>query len=87
MSDKKMPTRPGIPECSNYLLTGNCDLKECKYHHPMNTTPIESGLALNNKGLPLRPNQTVCPNFSRFGLCKSGQACKFDHSSSSGSKL
>ncbi|XP_010500334.1 PREDICTED: zinc finger CCCH domain-containing protein 13-like [Camelina sativa] len=54
-----------------------------KYHQPKNITPIEPGLTLNENGLPLRPNKPVCPHFSRFGLCKSGPTCKFDHSSSS----
>ncbi|XP_019091473.1 PREDICTED: zinc finger CCCH domain-containing protein 13-like [Camelina sativa] len=93
MSDKKLPEHPGKRECGTYLITGNCNLKnKCKYHHPKNITPIEPGLALNDNGLPLRPNQAVCPDFSRFGLCKSGPTCKFDHStepsssSSSGGK-
>ncbi|KAG7599783.1 Zinc finger CCCH-type superfamily [Arabidopsis suecica] len=81
MSDEIYPERPGEPECSYYLRTGNCYLKQnCKYHHPKNITPREPPCPLNDKGLPLRPDQAICPHYSRFGICKSGPICKFDHS-------
>ncbi|CAL9218079.1 unnamed protein product [Arabidopsis halleri] len=81
MSDENYPERPGEPECSYYLRTGNCYLKQnCKYHHPKNITPREPPCPLNDKGLPLRPDQAICPHYSRLGICKSGPICKFDHS-------
>ncbi|KAK9926734.1 hypothetical protein M0R45_023947 [Rubus argutus] len=32
-----------------------------------------------DKGLPLRPDQNICTHYSRYGICKFGPACKFDH--------
>ncbi|KAG4190829.1 hypothetical protein ERO13_A07G053900v2 [Gossypium hirsutum] len=75
------PERPGQPECSYFLKTGDCKFKSnCKYHHPKNRVPKPTPCALSDKGLPLRPDQSICSYYSRYGICKFGPACKFDHS-------
>ncbi|XP_021908990.1 LOW QUALITY PROTEIN: zinc finger CCCH domain-containing protein 67 [Carica papaya] len=76
----EFPERPGQPECSYFLKTGDCKFKSnCKYHHPKNRTVKTPSCALSDKGLPLRPDQNVCTHYSRYGICKFGPACKFDH--------
>ena len=52
------PERPGQPECTYFLKTGDCKFKSnCKYHHPKRTTlgAPPSPCTLSDKGLPLRP--------------------------------
>lgn len=52
----EFPERPGQPECSYYLKTGDCKFRSnCKYHHPKNQIPKSSPCPLSDKGLPLRP--------------------------------
>ncbi|KAL6973106.1 hypothetical protein U1Q18_027280 [Sarracenia purpurea var. burkii] len=76
------PERPGQPECSYFLKTGDCKYKSgCKFHHPKNRMPRTAtcALTLSDKGLPLRPDQNICSHYNRYGICKFGPACKFDH--------
>lgn len=50
------PERPGQPECSYFLKTGDCKFKSnCKYHHPKKRASVSPPCALSDKGLPLRP--------------------------------
>ncbi|XP_015882360.3 zinc finger CCCH domain-containing protein 43 [Ziziphus jujuba] len=78
---EEFPERPGQPECSYFIKTGDCKFKSnCKYHHPKNRTTMSNQIALSDKGLPLRPDQNICTYYSRYGICKFGPACKFDHS-------
>ncbi|XP_039011492.1 zinc finger CCCH domain-containing protein 67-like isoform X2 [Hibiscus syriacus] len=77
----EFPIRPGQPECSYFLKTGDCKFKSnCKYHHPKSRSTKQAPCTLSDKGLPLRPDQSICSNYSRYGICKFGPACKFDHS-------
>ncbi|XWS51350.1 hypothetical protein CRYUN_Cryun12cG0169600 [Craigia yunnanensis] len=77
----EFPVRPGQPECSYFLKTGDCKFKSnCKYHHPKNRVANPVPCALSDKGLPLRPDQSICSHYSHYGICKFGPACKFDHS-------
>ncbi|KAF3436799.1 hypothetical protein FNV43_RR19552 [Rhamnella rubrinervis] len=77
----EFPERPGQPECTYFVKTGDCKFRSnCKYHHPKNRTTMSTPLALSDKGLPLRPDQNICTYYSRYGICKFGPACKFDHS-------
>ncbi|XP_075490175.1 zinc finger CCCH domain-containing protein 67-like isoform X1 [Primulina tabacum] len=76
------PERPGEPECSYFLKTGDCKYKSsCKYHHPKNRTSKAktNSYVLNDKGLPLRPDQPICTHYHRYGICKYGPACRYDH--------
>ncbi|XP_052182109.1 zinc finger CCCH domain-containing protein 67-like isoform X2 [Diospyros lotus] len=76
----EFPERPGQPECSYFLKTGDCKYRSgCKFHHPKNRIPKMATCALSDKGLPLRPDQNICSHYSRYGICKFGPACKFDH--------
>lgn len=77
------PERPGQPECSYFIKTGDCKYKSnCKFHHPKTTQmPRMQQTLLNDKGLPLRPEQAICSFYSRYGICKFGPACRFDHPS------
>ncbi|XP_031283554.1 zinc finger CCCH domain-containing protein 67 [Pistacia vera] len=76
----EFPERPGQPDCSFFLKTGDCKFKSnCKYHHPKNRISKSQPCALSDKGLPLRPDQNICSHYSRYGICKFGPACKFDH--------
>ncbi|KAJ8553976.1 hypothetical protein K7X08_024654 [Anisodus acutangulus] len=77
---EEYPERPGQPECSYFIKTGDCKYRSnCKFHHPMSRISKANSNILNDKGLPLRPDQTVCSFYSRYGICKFGPACKFDH--------
>ncbi|XWS37161.1 hypothetical protein CRYUN_Cryun19dG0019200 [Craigia yunnanensis] len=77
----EFPERPGQPECTYFLKTGDCKFKSnCKYHHPKNRVANPAPCAFNDKGLPLRPDQSICSHYSRYGICKFGPACRFDHS-------
>ncbi|CAI8609800.1 unnamed protein product [Vicia faba] len=74
------PERPGEPECSFFLKTGDCKFKSnCKFHHPKNRMARLPPCNLSDKGLPLRPDQSVCSHYCRYGICKFGPACRFDH--------
>lgn len=78
----EFPERPGQPECSYFIKTGDCKFKaNCKFHHPKDRAVKASPCALSDKGLPLRPDQNTCSYYSRYGICKFGPACKFDHPS------
>ncbi|KAI4329515.1 hypothetical protein MLD38_027896 [Melastoma candidum] len=77
----EFPERPGQPECSYFMKTGDCKFKSnCKYHHPKDRVLKSPAVVLSDKGLPLRPDQNICSYYSRYGICKFGPACKFDHS-------
>ncbi|KAG5049950.1 hypothetical protein GLYMA_04G192100v4 [Glycine max] len=77
---EEFPERPGEPECSYFLKTGDCKFKSnCKFHHPKNRIARLPLCNLSDKGLPLRPDQNVCTYYRRYGICKFGPACKFDH--------
>ncbi|XP_058749072.1 zinc finger CCCH domain-containing protein 67-like [Vicia villosa] len=79
-SAEEFPERPGEPECSFFLKTGDCKFKfHCKFHHPKNRITRSPPCSLSDKGLPLRPGQNTCTHYSRYGICKFGPACKFDH--------
>ncbi|KAL5750686.1 hypothetical protein ACOSP7_025289 [Xanthoceras sorbifolium] len=76
----EFPERPGQPECSYFLKTGDCKFKSnCKYHHPKNQISKSSPCTLSDKGLPLRPDQNICSHYRRYGICKFGPACRFHH--------
>ncbi|KAJ4839989.1 hypothetical protein Tsubulata_030823 [Turnera subulata] len=76
----EFPERPGQPDCSYFMKTGDCKFKSnCKYHHPKNRISKTSLCPLSDKGLPLRPDQNICSHYSRYGICKFGPACKFHH--------
>ncbi|RDX84197.1 Zinc finger CCCH domain-containing protein 43, partial [Mucuna pruriens] len=80
MPVEEFPERPGEPECTYFLKTGDCKFKtNCKFHHPKNRIARLPPCDLSDKGLPLRPDQSVCTHYSRYGICKFGPACKFDH--------
>ncbi|KAG6686347.1 hypothetical protein I3842_11G012600 [Carya illinoinensis] len=77
---EEYPERPGQPECSYFLKTGDCKFKSnCRYHHPKDRIVKSPPCTLSDKGLPLRPDQNICAYYSRYGICKFGPACKFDH--------
>ncbi|KAG2678657.1 hypothetical protein I3760_11G012300 [Carya illinoinensis] len=74
------PERPGQPECSRFIKTGDCKFKlNCRYHHPKDRIVKSPPCALSDTGLPSRPDHNICEQYSRYGICKFGQACKFDH--------
>ncbi|KAI7740374.1 hypothetical protein M8C21_012721 [Ambrosia artemisiifolia] len=74
------PERPGQPDCSYFMKTGDCKYRaSCKFHHPRSRITRTTPSVLSDKGLPLRPDQNVCTYYSRYGICKYGPACKYDH--------
>ncbi|KAI4343663.1 hypothetical protein L6164_010985 [Bauhinia variegata] len=80
MQAEEFPERPGEPECTYFMKTGDCKFKfNCKFHHPKNRIAGPPPCALSDKGLPLRPDKNICSHYSRYGICKFGPACKFDH--------
>ncbi|XP_076901979.1 zinc finger CCCH domain-containing protein 67-like isoform X2 [Bidens hawaiensis] len=80
MVGSEFPERPGQPECSYFMKTGDCKYRaSCKFHHPKNRIAKTTPSVLSDKGLPLRPDQSICTYYSRYGICKYGPACKYDH--------
>ncbi|KAL9267093.1 Zinc finger CCCH domain-containing protein [Drosera capensis] len=76
----EFPERPGQPECSYFMRTGNCKYRSaCKFHHPKSGIANPSSCTLSVVGLPLRPGQNICSHYSRYGICKFGPECKYDH--------
>lgn len=70
MSVEEFPERPGEPECSYFLKTGDCKFKSnCKFHHPKNRISRLPPCNLSDKGLPLRP--------VRFYIYKAGKIVFF----------
>lgn len=56
MQGEDFPERPGEPECSFFIKTGDCKFKSnCKFHHPKTHGATSSPCSLSDKGLPLRP--------------------------------
>lgn len=52
----EFPERPGQPECSFFLKTGDCKYKSaCKFNHPKSARSQSSACLLSDLGLPLRP--------------------------------
>ncbi|KAL8250363.1 hypothetical protein R6Q59_034056 [Mikania micrantha] len=80
MKVSEYPERPGQPDCSYYMKTGDCKYRtSCKFHHPKSRITRTIPSVLSDKGLPLRPDQNICTYYSRYGICKYGPACKYDH--------
>ncbi|KAK9281155.1 hypothetical protein L1049_004049 [Liquidambar formosana] len=74
------PERPGQPECTYYLRTGDCKYgASCKYHHPREWVVPKTACMLSPLGLPLRPGVQPCTFYLQNGQCKFGSSCKFDH--------
>ncbi|KAH9330352.1 hypothetical protein KI387_002460, partial [Taxus chinensis] len=72
------PQRPGEPECTFYMKTGECKFgPSCKYNHPLNR--FEPPAKLTLAGLPRREGETVCLFYLKTGICKFSANCKFDH--------
>nr|GLL38418.1 zinc finger CCCH domain-containing protein 43-like isoform X1 [Ipomoea trifida] len=58
------------------MKTGRCKFKSlCRFHHPAQ----KPDCLLNDKGLPLRPDEPICRNYQCFGICKFGSTCLFNH--------
>ncbi|CAI9112098.1 OLC1v1012478C1 [Oldenlandia corymbosa var. corymbosa] len=76
----EFPQRPGQPDCSYFLRTGDCKYKAtCRFNHPKPQSSQPLPCVLSEKGLPLRPDQSICSFYNRYGICKFGPACKFNH--------
>ncbi|KAG6546387.1 hypothetical protein Mapa_012127 [Marchantia paleacea] len=76
------PQRPGDPDCSYYLKTGECSFgASCKFHHPPGRVPTIPRVApkLTLAGLPRREGETMCAYYLKTGACKYGSTCRFDH--------
>ncbi|XP_057817520.1 zinc finger CCCH domain-containing protein 8 isoform X1 [Cryptomeria japonica] len=72
------PQRPGQPECTFYMKTGECKFgPSCKFNHPL--IRHEPSQKLTLAGLPRREGETVCSFYLKTGICKFGANCKFDH--------
>ncbi|XP_052109690.1 zinc finger CCCH domain-containing protein 43 isoform X2 [Arachis duranensis] len=52
-----------------------------KSHHQKNKLASVPPCTLNNKGLPLKPDKSACPEYTCLGICKFGAGCKFAHPS------
>uniref|UniRef100_A0A7N0UXD9 C3H1-type domain-containing protein n=1 Tax=Kalanchoe fedtschenkoi TaxID=63787 RepID=A0A7N0UXD9_KALFE len=79
LTSEEFPERPGQPECTFFLKTGDCKFRSrCKFHHPKDQT-VQLSCAMTDKGLPLRPGQSICAHYSNYGICKFGPKCRYDH--------
>ncbi|TKY73600.1 Zinc finger CCCH domain-containing protein 43 [Spatholobus suberectus] len=77
---EEFPESPYQPKCNYFKITEDCKFKlNCIFRHPKNRIPTLPPCKLNDKGLPLRPDKSVCLQYSRSGLCRFGRACRFDH--------
>lgn len=65
---EEYPERPGQPDCSYFIKTGDCKYKSyCKFHHPKTQKSLTNPPSvLNDKGLPLRPVSFVSPDLKAF---------------------
>ncbi|XLR07626.1 hypothetical protein HN51_062551 [Arachis hypogaea] len=52
-----------------------------KSHRQKNKLASVPPCTLNDKGLPLKPDKSACPEYICLGICKFGACCKFDHPS------
>ncbi|XP_024369139.1 uncharacterized protein [Physcomitrium patens] len=82
------PQRPGEPDCTFYIKTGECSFgATCKFHHPPDRIPSgipkpaknQATVKLSLAGLPRRETETPCAYYMKTGACKFGQTCKYDH--------
>ncbi|KAK6913035.1 hypothetical protein RJ641_022636 [Dillenia turbinata] len=81
----EFPERPGQPECSYFVKTGDCKYKSaCRYHHPKDHAPRGPVSDATNKGPPLRSGKKLCRNIEQYGSCKYGRSCLFYHPMNSG---
>ncbi|CAM8991839.1 unnamed protein product [Rhodiola kirilowii] len=79
LANEEFPERPGQPECTYFLKTGDCKFRSgCKFHHPKGQI-VQPSCAMTDKGLPLRPGQSICTHYSSYGICKFGPKCRYDH--------
>uniref|UniRef100_A0A7N0UTL0 C3H1-type domain-containing protein n=1 Tax=Kalanchoe fedtschenkoi TaxID=63787 RepID=A0A7N0UTL0_KALFE len=79
LASEEFPERPGQPECTFFLRTGDCKYRStCKFHHPKDRN-VQPLCAMTDKGLPLRPGQSICTHYRHYGICKFGPKCRYDH--------
>ncbi|GMH23909.1 hypothetical protein Nepgr_025752 [Nepenthes gracilis] len=92
---EEFPERPGQPECSYFMKTGDCKYKSaCKYHHPRSRSDNYPNKAdhstwkntdsfinqqKQNEEFPERPGQPECDYFMKTGDCKYRSACRYHH--------
>jgi len=70
----RFPQRPGEPECSFFLKTGDCKYGPgCKFHHPLAKAAIEND---QNK-----KDRAPCQFYAKQGSCAYGAMCRFRHAS------
>lgn len=76
---QSFPQRPDQPECQYFMRTGDCKFgSSCRYHHPLDAVPPNTGVLLSSIGLPLRPvslffffyrHKTMSYVFASFAMC------------------
>jgi hypothetical protein len=84
------PQRPWEPDCSYYLKFGRCGYgTTCMFNHP----PIRPSSAIAGGGggvehqqgqettteFPQRSGEADCSYYVKFGRCKYGMSCMFNH--------
>jgi len=83
--------RPGVQKCIQYLRSGRCTERNCRWDHPigmggvMNSTAFASmpgmiGGLMTEGAAPMRPGRDQCPFLEKTGTCPFGPECRFDHS-------
>jgi len=88
-----LPIRPGVQKCIQYLRTGRCNERNCRWDHPvgmggvMTSTAFASmpgmiGGLMTEGALAMRPGRDQCPFLAKTGTCPFGPECRFDHSGS-----
>lgn len=68
----QFPQRPGEPECSFFIKTGDCKFgPTCKFDHPIHKAgnELESG----------KKERLPCQFFMKTGTCSYGTTCRFRH--------
>ncbi|OQU91173.1 hypothetical protein SORBI_3001G132200 [Sorghum bicolor] len=87
------PQRPGKLNCRFYMSTGSCSYgSSCHFNHPRLKAKLEVSsfpseqrnhevefLELNRVGLPIREGARNCTYYMRYGTCRYGKKCCYNH--------
>ncbi|GJN12040.1 hypothetical protein PR202_ga30283 [Eleusine coracana subsp. coracana] len=85
--DSEYPRRPGEPDCSYYMKFGSCKYEmDCRFNHRPKPCGWQQGRHTpagerqeHEAEYPQRPGEPDCSYYIKFGSCKYGMDCIFNH--------
>ncbi|XP_062192227.1 zinc finger CCCH domain-containing protein 43-like isoform X2 [Phragmites australis] len=85
--EPEYPRRPGEPDCSHYVKFGSCKYgMNCIFNHPPNPSGWQrqwharaGDKPEQETEYPQRPGEPDCSYYVKFGSCKHGMNCRFNH--------